>query len=135
MLLKKNIQVGKIKFFFVIFLFFIINENVFSDEKNSLEGDFIDLKILDKVSSKDEIIKIKIGSSVNHKNLNIKVIKCKNSKFDDDPEIITYLQVKDINEESKDKVFIFNGWMFASGPSLNPFDHPVYDLWVIKCYS
>ena len=54
---------------------------------------------------------------------------------DDDPEIITYLQVKDINEESKDKVFIFNGWMFASGPSLNPFDHPVYDLWVIKCYN
>ena len=135
MLQKKNILVGKIKFLLVIFIFIIINKNVFSDEKNSLEGEFIDLKILDKVSSKDEILKIKIGKNVKHKNLHIKAIKCRNSKFDDDPEIITYLQVIDINEESKDKVFIFNGWMFASGPSLNPFDHPVYDLWVIKCYS
>ena len=133
MLQKKNIQTGKIKFFFVIFLFFIINENVFSDEKSPLEGDFIDLKILDKVSSKDEIIKIKIGSSINHKNLNIKVIKCKNSKFDDDPEIITYLQVKDINEKSKDKVFIFNGWMFASSPTLNALENSVYDLSILAC--
>ena len=135
MLLKKNIQVGKIKFFFIILIYILINENVFSDEKNSLEGEFIDLKILDKVSSKDEILKIKIGKNIKHKNLDIKVIKCKNSKFDDDPEIITYLQIKDINAETKDKVFVFNGWMFASGPSLNPFDHPVYDLWVIKCYG
>ena len=135
MLSKKNIQLGKINFFLIISFFLLIKTNIKANENDNLIGDFIDLKILDKVSSKDQILKIKIGEIVIHKNLSIKATKCKNSEFDDDPEIITYIQVKDINEKSKDKVFIFNGWMFSSSPSLNPFDHPVYDLWVIKCYN
>ncbi|MDB2652928.1 DUF2155 domain-containing protein [Candidatus Pelagibacter bacterium] len=29
---------------------------------------------------------------------------------------------------------MFNGWMFSSSPSITPFDHPVYDVWLVKCY-
>ena len=61
--------------------------------------------------------------------------KCRNSKFDDNPEITTYLQVRDLNKKNKDKVFIFNGWTFASSPSIKPFDHPVYDIWIIRCFN
>ena len=60
--------------------------------------------------------------------------KCKNSEFDDNPEITAYLQVKDTSNKSNDEVFVFNGWTFSSSPSLKPFDHPVYDIWLIKCY-
>ena len=60
--------------------------------------------------------------------------KCQNSKFDDDPEVIAYLQVIDLKNKDNDKVFVFNGWTFASSPSIKPFDHPVYDIWLIKCY-
>lgn len=28
---------------------------------------------------------------------------------------------------------LFRGWMFASSPSLNALEHPVYDVWVIDC--
>jgi hypothetical protein len=28
---------------------------------------------------------------------------------------------------------IFKGWMFASAPGLHPFEHPVYDAWLIAC--
>ncbi|ADM10254.1 hypothetical protein PB2503_11034 [Parvularcula bermudensis HTCC2503] len=28
---------------------------------------------------------------------------------------------------------VFKGWMFASSPSLNAMEHPVYDVWVIDC--
>ena len=70
---------------------------------------------------------------IKHKDLLIKSIKCKNSEFDDNPEITAYLQVKDLN--NKDKVFFFNDWTFASSPSIIPFDHPVYDIWLKKCYS
>ncbi len=59
---------------------------------------------------------------------------CKNSEFDDNPEITAYMQVKDLNDENNDEVFVFNGWMFSSSPSITPFDHPVYDVWLIKCY-
>ena len=28
---------------------------------------------------------------------------------------------------------LFSGWMFASSPGLNALEHPVYDVWVIRC--
>ena len=33
-----------------------------------------------------------------------------------------------------DQVFVFNGWTFLSSPSITLFDHPVYDIWLTKCY-
>ena len=99
-----------------------------------LEENFIEIKILDKVSSKNNVLKIKIGKEQKFKNLLIKSLKCKNSEFDDNPEIIAYLQVKDLTNKNNDEVFIFNGWTFSSSPTIKPFDHPVYDIWLTKCY-
>ena len=133
----KNIQVGKNNFlvFFIIF-FFSINASILNSEEDSkfLEGNFIEVKILDKVSSKNSQLKIGIGDEVKFKNLTIKPLRCKNSKFDDTPEITAYLQVKDFTNKDKDEVFVFNGWTFSSSPSIKPFDHPVYDIWLINCY-
>ena len=94
----------------------------------------MDIKILDKVSSKNKLLKIEIGKEKKFKDLLIKALRCKNSKFDDNPEIIAYLQVKDQNNQNNDEVFVFNGWTFSSSPTIKTFDHPVYDLWLIKCY-
>jgi len=135
--ITKSIQVGKTNFlvFFIIF-FFSINTFSLTSEENSkfLEGIFIEIKILDKVSSKNSLLKIKIGEEKKFKNLTIKPLRCKNSEFDDNPEITAYLQVKDLTNKNKDKVFVFNGWTFSSGPTINPFDHPVYDIWLTDCY-
>ena len=135
--ITKNIQVGKTNFlvFFIIF-FFSINTFSLTSEENSkfLEGNFIEIKILDKVSSKNNLLKIKIGEEKKFKNLTIKPLRCKNSEFDDNPEITAYLQVRDLTNKNKDEVFVFNGWTFSSGPTINPFDHPVYDIWLKDCY-
>jgi len=133
MLLKKNIKVGKIKLYFLIIL---LSLSIFSNSKteNNLEGDTTDIKILDKISSKNELIKLTNGKEIKYKDLLIKSIKCKNSEFDDNPEITAYLQVKDLTNKNKDDVFVFNGWMFSSSPSIAPFDHPVYDIWLVGCY-
>ena len=133
----KNIQVGKISFiFFLITVFFLIYNLPSNSSENSdfLEGDFVEIKILDKVSSKNSLLKIKIGQEKKFKNLIIKSLRCKNSEFDDNPEITAYLQVKDITDKKNDEVFVFNGWTFSSGPTVKPFDHPVYDIWLTKCY-
>ena len=135
MLLKKNIKVGKIKFFLfftVLSLLLIIFLPVVAE--NELEGNFTDIKILDKISSKNTLLKLKNGKLMNFKDLSIKSLKCKNSEFDDNPEITAYIQVKDRTDENNNEVFVFNGWMFSSSPSITPFDHPVYDVWLIKCY-
>jgi len=130
----KSIKAGKVNFF-IIFIFITFNPVVNSSESlESLEGNFIDIKILDKVSSKSNVLKIKIGKEKKFKNLLIKSLKCKNSEFDDNPEIIAYLQVKDLTNKNNDEVFVFNGWTFSSSPTVRPFDHPVYDIWLTKCY-
>ena len=133
--IKKSTLVGKNKINFLlsffIFYFFFIN-NTFS--QNNLEGNFIDLKILDKISSKNTLVKLKNEESFLFKDLSIKSLKCRNSEFDDNPEIIAYIQVKDLTNKKNDEVFVFNGWMFSSSPSIAPFDHPVYDIWLINCY-
>ena len=116
---------------FFIFLFYV-NQGQSSDE---LEGNFLELKILDKVSSKNATLTLKIGEEKKFQNLIFRSQKCRNSKFDDNPEITAYLQVRDLNKKNKDKVFIFNGWTFASSPSIKPFDHPVYDIWIIRCFN
>ena len=46
---------------------------------------------------------------------------------------VAYLQVKDSTKNENEKVFIFNGWTFASDPSLTPFDHAIYDLRLVNC--
>ena len=135
MVLKKDILAGKNKInllFIILIVFFSWIDNSFS--KNKLEGSYTDLKILDKISSKNTLLKLKNGDLVKFKDLSIKILKCKNSEFDDNPEITAYIQVKDLTNENNNEVFVFNGWMFSSSPSIAPFDHPVYDVWLINCY-
>ena len=137
MKLKKNILLGRINFLIILFYFIFINlisPTLALENQEILEGKFIEIKILDKVSSKNNLLKIKIGEEKKFKNLLIKSLKCKNSEFDDNPEITAYLQVKDLINTDNDEVYVFNGWTFSSSPTVNPFDHPVYNIWVIKCY-
>ena len=101
---------------------------------SDLEGSITEIKVLDKISSKNILLKLKHGDETLHKDLSIKSMKCKNSEFDDNPEITAYIQVRDLSNKNKDDVFVFNGWMFSSSPSIAPFDHPVYDIWLVKCY-
>ena len=133
MLSKKNIKVGKINNIFTLglILSFLIVFNLNSEE--NLEGDYTNIKVLDKISSKNTLIKLKNTEETRYKDLLIKSMKCKNSEFDDNPEITAYIQVKDVTKKNKDNVFVFNGWMFSSSPSIAPFDHPVYDIWLVGC--
>tara|TARA_Y100000768_G_scaffold155170_1_gene115900 strand:+ start:1258 stop:1668 length:411 start_codon:yes stop_codon:yes gene_type:complete len=130
----KNINLGKIKFFLFFYLFTQFQiVNGYTDEPIYF-GTLVDVKILDKLSSKNKLLQLKIGEDYIFKNLNLKVLKCKNSEFDDNPEITSYLQVRDLNNKDNNEVFVFNGWTFSSSPSIQVFDHPVYDLWILRCY-
>ncbi len=135
MLSIKNIKLGNLTKFFVLILisFFISKYSYATSENNSTEGIETDIKILDKISSKNELVNLVNGEELIYKDLAIKSMKCNNSEFDDNPEIKAYIQVRDLTKSSNDKVYIFNGWMFSSSPSIAPFDHPVYDIWLVSC--
>ena len=132
---KKNIKVGKInlfQIFSILLLFNVITLNAYSEV--TYEGSYTNIKVLDKISSKNTLVKLKNGEEKKHKDLLIKSMKCKNSEFDDNPEITAYIQVRDLTNKNKDDVYVFNGWMFSSSPSIAPFDHPVYDIWLVSCF-
>jgi len=134
MLQKKNINPGKSRIrIFSFALFFVFFISFQSSSSNNLEGSYTVVKILDKISSKNKRIKLQNNKDIIFKDLSIKSMKCSNSEFDDNPEIKAYIQVKDLTNQNKDNVFVFNGWMFSSSPSIKPFDHPVYDIWLIGC--
>ena len=135
MLSIKNIKLGNLTKFFVLILisFFISKYSYATSENNSTEGIETDIKILDKISSKNELVNLVNGEELIYKDLAIKSMKCNNSEFDDNPEIKAYIQVRDLTKSDNDKVYVFNGWMFSSSPSIAPFDHPVYDIWLVSC--
>ena len=135
MLQIKNILLGKVKVFILVFFsYYLLMINSLS-ENNTLTENYAVLTILDKVNSQSEIIEIEVGKEYKFKNLSINILKCNNSIFDDDTEFTEYMQVRDTVNKDDNKVFIFNDWTFASSPSIRPFDHPVYDIWLKKCYS
>ena len=80
---KKNTILGKNKtvfyqfIVFLIFCLFIISSNLaYSLESlNKLEGDLVEIKILDKVSSKNSKLTLKIGEEKKFENLLIKALK------------------------------------------------------------
>ena len=83
----KNINLGKIKFFFLLSILIQVQIVEVFAEKPIYFGTSVDIKILDNLNNNDN-----------------------------------------------NEVFVFNGWTFASSPSIQVFDHPVYDLWILKCY-
>ena len=135
MLLIKNIKAGNLnKLLISIIACILIFEISSAQTENNIIGTKTDIKVLDKISSKNELISLTNGEELIYKDLGIKSMKCTNSEFDDNPEIKAYIQVRDLTKNNNDKVYVLNGWMFSSSPSIAPFDHPVYDIWLVGCY-
>ena len=131
--LLRDIKVGKIDILILSIISFILFNPNYVHTQENLIGQNTSIKILDKISSKNELIKLTNGIELVYKDLAVKSMKCSNSEFDDNPEIKAYLQVRDLTKKNNDKVYVFNNWMFSSSPSITPFDHPVYDIWLIGC--
>ena len=91
------------------------------------------LRALDKITAKTLDIDIILGKKKKFGYLEILPKNCKRSLEANDSGVVAYLQVKDLSDKSDKKVFVFNGWTFSSSPTLRPFDHPVYDLWLTGC--
>ena len=118
---KKNVNLNNIEKI-------LENPNTKKNEKIS-----INLKALDKITAKTSALKLVIGEKKYFGSLEIKALKCQLSENNDSTDTVAYLQVKDLSTKDNNQVFLFNGWTFASSPTLQSIDHPIYDLWIISC--
>ena len=101
-----------------------------SEKNNKI---YINLKALDKITAKTSDFRLAVGEKKFFGPLEIKALKCQLSENNDSTDAIAYLQVKDLSTKDNNQVFLFNGWTFASSPTLQSIDHPVYDLWITGC--
>jgi len=90
---------------------------------------------LDKITAKSSELIVNLKETTQFGPLEIKILKCGKVKINNRIDDIAYMQVKDLTKNENEKVFIFNGWTFASDPSLTPFDHAIYDLQLLNCYN
>ena len=110
------------------------NENE-DDNFNEKESDkiYINLKALDKITAKTSTFRLAVGEKKFFGPLEIKALKCQLSISSNTVDTVAYLQVKDLSNKNNNQVFLFNGWTFASSPTLQSIDHPIYDLWITSC--
>ena len=102
-------------------------------KKTKTKQTIVKLRALDKITAKTSDIEIILGKKKRFGYLEIFQKNCKKSLEKNNSGVVAYLQVKDLSDKKDEKVFVFNGWSFSSSPTLRPFDHPVYDLWVTGC--
>jgi len=108
--------------------------NIIEENKNqSNDRIYINIKALDKITAKTSAFRLAIGEKKFFGALEIKALKCQLSENNESTDTVAYLQVKDLSSKDNNQVFLFNGWTFASSPTLQSIDHPVYDLWVTSC--
>ena len=97
------------------------------------------LQALDKVTAETLRFEAKVNEPVRYKDLVIIVHACETQAADEpyaqtaahvevqyQPEVLGGRAAKVAHQ-------VFRGWMFGDAPGLNPFENPVYDLWVIAC--
>ena len=118
------------------------NENISTTKDLKKKSDKLNLKSsqailigLDKITAKSSKLVINLNEIKTFGPLEIKILKCGKVKVNNKTDSVAYLQVKDSTKNENEQVFIFNGWTFASDPSLTPFDHAIYDLQLMNCVS
>ena len=110
------------------------NEELFEESKTKKDKKiYINLTALDKITAKTTKIRLGVGEKSFFGPLEIKALKCQLSENQDSLDTVAYIQVKDLYTKDNNQVFLFNGWTFASSPTLQSIDHPIYDLWIISC--
>jgi hypothetical protein len=88
---------------------------------------------LDKITAKSSKLVVSLNESKLFGPLEIKILKCGKVEVNNKTDTVAYMQVKDLTKNENEQVFIFNGWTFASDPSLTPFDHAIYDIQLLNC--
>jgi hypothetical protein len=91
-----------------------------------------ELQALDKITARTSELRLPIGTEVAFGTLRITARACLKTPPTEPPESAAFLEIRVADPGTATKT-AFTGWMFASSPSLNALEHPVYDVWLLDC--
>ena len=92
------------------------------------------MQAMDKITGRVSEIDVPVGGITNFGTFSILVRKCVTKSPEETPENTAFVDIVD-NYRTSEPVNIFKGWMFSSSPALNAVEHPIYDVWLLKCYD
>ena len=97
------------------------------------------VQALDKVTAETIRFAVPVGQQRRWRGLIFSARACETTAPDEPMrDSMAYLEIysqprtRDASREPRE---IFQGWMYASSPGLNPVEHPLYDAWVIACQA
>ena len=92
----------------------------------------LEIRALDKITGRTSVLYAKLGTPVKFATLTIVARACYSTPASETPETSAFLQIDDQRPDQPQRR-VFSGWMYASSPGLNGMQHPLYDVWAIKC--
>lgn len=92
------------------------------------------MQAMDKITGKVSEIDVPVNGLANFGTFSVLVRKCVTKSPEEMPENTAFVDIVD-NYQTENPVNIFKGWMFSSTPALNAVEHPIYDIWLLKCYN
>jgi len=97
------------------------------------------LQALDKVTAETVRFEAPVNQPVRYKTLIFTVHACETTAPDETAsDAIAHVEIDNQPKAPEGAAQppsrqVFKGWMYASSPGLNLFQHPIYDAWLIAC--
>lgn len=87
------------------------------------------LRALDKLNAKVSDVTLANGRSEVMGLLEVSLRECRYPAGDPSGNAYAFLAIREAGVAQP----VFEGWMIAGSPALNPLDHARYDVWVLRC--
>lgn len=97
-----------------------------------IERNTAQMQAMDKITGRVSVVDVPVNSEVAFGSFSIVVRACKATPPEETPENYAFVDVAD-SSFGKMQFNIFKGWMMSSSPALNAVEHPIYDVWLLKC--
>jgi len=101
-------------------------------QESWLQRDTAVLQTLDKVNARTATLTVQVGKPVQYGTLTITLRACRIRSEEQATDAMAWLEVVD-SRANPGTPPVFQGWMFATAPSVSMLQHPVYDVRVMRC--
>jgi hypothetical protein len=107
-----------------------------AEEKKPTPKSFnaVELKGLNKVTARSTKLTANFGTVMRFGNLEIIPHRCVERTQRGLPDHAALLEIWELKPDAS-PARLFQGWMFSSNQAVSAVEHPVYDVWVVKCIT
>ena len=115
--------------FSLSFIAWLISAAIAPAQLATTDGTGVTVRALDKLTGQVADLEIGNATSETVGRITISVNECRYPDGNAAGEAYASLSITEVGVDAP----VFQGWMIASSPALNPMDHPRYDVWVLRC--